>query len=56
VEKMLFPITILFSFSRYDAEKDPIAFDVEKDAFGREIGSALNDLDVLKSTSNQDER
>lgn len=53
---MLIPMTILSSFSRYDAEKDPIAFDVEKAAFGREIGSALSNLDVLKSTSDKDER
>jgi len=56
VGKMLIPMTIFFSSSRYDAEKDPVAFDVEKDAFGREIGSALSKLDILKSTSDQDER
>ncbi|KAI9280246.1 WD40-repeat-containing domain protein [Umbelopsis sp. AD052] len=41
---------------RYDVEKDPIAFDIEKDVFGREMDRALENLELLKSTPNPDER
>ncbi|KAH8548925.1 WD40-repeat-containing domain protein [Umbelopsis sp. PMI_123] len=41
---------------RYNEEKDAIAFEIEKDTFGRDIERALDNLDVLKSTPNKDER
>jgi hypothetical protein len=45
-----------FRSCRYNEEKDAIAFEIEKDTFGRDIEGALDNLDVLKSTPNKDER